>query len=89
MRNLTKVCQGLHSPPDVTKEETRRVIMRVSCLTHLTLNVQEVNVVPLHSKRFVTELNAFMNSLAALAFHLTMLLNCSRIFLFAFCPSRS
>lgn len=46
-------------------------------------------MVPLHSKRFVTELNAFMNSLAALAFHLTMLLNCSRIFLFAFFPSRS
>lgn len=58
--------------------------MRVSCLTRLTLNIQEVNVVPLHSERFVTELNAFMNSLAALAFHLTVLLNCSRVFCLLF-----
>lgn len=50
-------------------------------------NIQDLNMMLLNSRMFLIELSTFMTSLAALAFHLALLLNCYRFGLGFFSPS--
>lgn len=49
-------------------------------------NSQDLNVMLLNSRMFLIELSTFMTPLAALAFHLALLLNCCRFGLGFFFP---
>lgn len=88
MRSLTKVCWRL-CPPQCHKRRSDEGAQEAELLTSpcFQYNSQDLSMMLLNSRMFLIELNTFMTSLAALAFHLALLLNRCRFGLGFFSPS--